>query len=159
RQPIQETFLGLVDPLARFRYWPRIIPPRRLRRSGKDIAGYVRGGNWMLEKCQKWGSLNPSSHILDVGCGDGRFAAALARFLKNGSYSSFEVNGGFVSYLRRRFGKRRPSFSFTHANLWHSYYNPSGKVQAAEYRFPYAENQFDLVFLNSILSHQFDDVM
>ncbi|MBI2617521.1 class I SAM-dependent methyltransferase [Candidatus Gottesmanbacteria bacterium] len=139
------------DYLKRLRYFPRIIPPFELRRSGKDIETYIETGNLQANIVRKYGSANPGSHILDIGCGDGRFASALASFLKKGSYTTFEVNKSFVDYLKSHVKKK--NFQFLHRDIYHAYYNPKGQIKAENFVFPFQNESFDIVFLNSIFTH------
>ncbi len=146
----QSAFL---DWLERRKHYPTIIPPRHLRRAGKGISDYVAGGRRQIEWARKFAGLTPQSDILDIGCGDGRMAAAAVTFLDSGSYSSFEVNRSFVEFLQRKIGRKHPQFQFIHADLYHSYYNPSGRFKNRDYVFPYEDGRFDVVFLNSIFTH------
>jgi len=150
---ISTAFASLSDYRERWKYPKRVIPPRSLRRAGGDIAGYVAGGdlqrNWLVEYAQ----LQPSSHLLDIGCGDGRLASALGEFFTTGTYKTFEVQQRYVDSLRATIGRKNPRFEFAHADLWHAYYNPRGRHKTTAYLFPYKDNEFDVVFLNSIFTH------
>ncbi len=153
-QRVRNRAVRVADLFVRARYFPRAIPPPHLRRSrALDVGGYVRGGDFQLRLCRRWTGLHEDSDLLDVGCGDGRFAAALAGFLRSGSYQGFDVDARFVSHLSRTLGRRRARFGFQHSDLWHSYYNPTGMQRIGEFVFPYAEASFDIVYLNSIFSH------
>lgn len=160
-RPIVNPALTIVNNISadindnneRRKYAPRIIPPRALRRSGGGIEGYISGGQGQMERLIRLAGLTPASHLLDVGCGDGRLASALVGFLKEGTYQSFEVQKRFVGFLSRHVTKKHPNFGFVHADLWHSYYNPAGKDKTTDYVFPYPDSSFDVVFLNSIFTH------
>lgn len=141
------------DNNERRKYAPRIIPPRALRRSGGGIASYISGGQGQMERLIRLAGLTPASQLLDVGCGDGRLASALFEFFEEGSYRSFEVQKRYLDFLKGAIARKNPKFSFEYADLWHSYYNPRGQYKTEEYVFPYDDNTFDIVFLNSIFTH------
>ena len=46
-----------------------------------------------------------------------------------------------------------PNFRFHHADIANSTYNRRGKIAAAQYRFPFADESFDLVLLTSVFTH------
>jgi SAM-dependent methyltransferase len=48
---------------------------------------------------------------------------------------------------------RNSKFQFQLADINNQYYNPSGKYAAEEYKFPYPDKSFDLVFLTSVFTH------
>lgn len=150
---VKNVSTDIKDLQERQKHPERLIPPRSLRRSGGTIDGYIAGGQGQADRLIEYAGLKQSSHLLDVGCGDGRLASALAEFLKDGTYQSFEVQKQFVDFLSRHITKKYPNFCFVHADLWHSYYNPTGKYKTTDYIFPYADDSFDVVFLNSIFSH------
>ena len=87
-----------------------------------------------------------------MGAG-GKLISALLPVIKEGTYSTFEVNKEYTEFWRNSVGKKNNNFTFNHADLWHSYYNPTGKHKTAEYIFPYNNNVFDIVYLNSIFTH------
>jgi len=48
---------------------------------------------------------------------------------------------------------RYPNFRFRPADVFNRLYNPTGRYQPWEYRFPYSANEFDFVFLTSVFTH------
>src|SRR5262249_32595693 len=52
---------------------------------------------------------------------------------------------------------RFPRFHFQHADIHNRTYNPGARCQARDYRFPYADNSFDFVFLSSVFTHMLPD--
>ncbi len=87
-----------------------------------------------------------------MGAG-GKLISALLPIIKEGTYSTFEVNKEYIEFWKNSVAKKYHNFTFFHADLWHSYYNPTGKYKTAEYIFPYKDNVFDIVYLNSIFTH------
>ena len=45
------------------------------------------------------------------------------------------------------------------ADLHNEFYNPRGKYQPENFRFPYEDNSFDFIFLTSVFTHLFPDAM
>jgi ubiquinone/menaquinone biosynthesis C-methylase UbiE len=138
--------------------YPNIIPPIDRMRAGKDIRNYVIAGKRMREVLEKYAGLTPDSKVLDVGCGDGRLANNLSRYMKHGSYDGFDVQFKFIEFLQKAYCNKQ-NITFKHADLWHSYYNPKGVHKPEEYVFPYNNKQFDVLFLNSIFSHFLPDTI
>ena len=48
---------------------------------------------------------------------------------------------------------RYPNFHFHAADLYNRHYNPTGRVSASEYRFPFGDRSFDFVVLTSVFTH------
>src|SRR3990167_5743553 len=99
-----------------------INPPRRLRRS-KLIRDFLEDGQIQLQRLVKYANLNSKSNILDIGCGGGKLISALLPVIKEGTYSTFEVNKEYIEFLSNSIAKKYHNFTFNHADLWHSYYN------------------------------------
>ncbi len=130
-----------------------LIPPEGLALcfGGGD---FVRVGRSLLGLMREPGGLEPSMRVLDVGCGVGRVAYALAGFLdENGSYDGFDNFPLGVAWCEERYPGVRPSFRFHHAEIFNSLYYPQGTVRASEFMFPYGDNTFDFVVLNSVFTH------
>lgn len=64
------NLLNLPDFIQRLKYYPVIIPPRRLRRS-KYIKEFLADGQIQLQRLVKYANLNSKSNLLDIGCGGG----------------------------------------------------------------------------------------
>jgi SAM-dependent methyltransferase len=98
------------------------------------------------------GGLQPHHDVLDVGSGIGRMAFGLADWL-TGRYEGFDVVPDAVDWCQRRITPRHPNFRFQLADIRNSEYNPRGRVEADEYRFPYDDGSFDFAFLTSVFTH------
>jgi glycosyltransferase involved in cell wall biosynthesis/ubiquinone/menaquinone biosynthesis C-methylase UbiE len=97
--------------------------------------------------------LRPDERVLDMGCGIGQKARALAKYLSStGSYEGIDIVASGIDWCRKQYA-RYPNFNFKLADIYSAHYNPSGKYRAYEYKFPYSDQEFDLVFLSSVFTH------
>ena len=128
----------------------RLVPPRRLDYAGH--SDFVETGDEFLALFTTHGELKPDERVLDVGCGIGRMARPLTRFLDGGSYAGFDVNREAIGWCRRRYA-RFENFQFQVADLYNRRYNPHGSHAATDYRFPYDDESFDFVIATSVLTH------
>ncbi len=85
--------------------------------------------------------LRGDEHILDVGCGDGKISAEIARALPSGSVTGVDASPEMIRYARRRFPRVNvPNLEFS-------------VMDARHIRF---RSHFDVVFSNAAL-HWVDD--
>jgi len=96
--------------------------------------------------------LRPESHVLDVGCGTGRVARPLTEYLTAGSYTGIDVVKSSIEWCRENFGDVE-NFRFVHADLYSKFYNPDASLTADEYRFPFDDESFDVVWSSSLFTH------
>ena len=139
-----EILTGRRDPLT---------PPVRLQSliGGGDFAGI---GQAMVNYSVSTGGLQSWHHVLDVGCGCGRVAVPLTRVLDGrGSYDGLDIDREAVKWCNRSIHRRFKSFRFHHADLANSAYNPAGKARSRDYKFPFADNSYDFIFLTSVFTH------
>lgn len=129
-----------------------LLPPKKLQRS---IGGsYKEVGDEFLRHLQDLCGLQPDDAVLDVGCGSGRVAVALTRYLSDkGMYRGFDVMVNCVEWCRDNITPRFPNFQFEVADIENGNYNPKGKYKSSEYRFAYPDRTFDVVFLTSVFTH------
>jgi SAM-dependent methyltransferase len=140
---LRDRLLGRHDPS---------LPPRWLRFVGGGDFATV--GERFVGHFRELAGLRPDEDVLEVGCGAGRIARALARYLgPGGSYAGLDIVADAVRWCRRALARTRPHFRFDHADLYHGGYNPAGRGRAAEFTFPYPDAAFDFVFLTSVLTH------
>ena len=151
--------MGYFDPFRFLEYhagvrlgWrDALIPPSWLHSVGP--SDYRETGETFLRHFIDIGGLRPHHRVLDVGSGTARMARPLTKYLEGGSYDGIEVVAASVEWCRKTYASRFPHFRFHHADLCNSFYNPGGRYKASEYRFPFADESFDFVFLTSIFSH------
>ncbi|HEX8645490.1 MAG TPA: class I SAM-dependent methyltransferase [Thermoleophilaceae bacterium] len=149
--------LGLARDLAldaadRLRGRDQLVPPRRLLTG--DYSEYERIGEEFRGYLVELAGLRPDGAVLDVGCGPGRMAVPLTRYLgERGRYEGFDVVGSEVRWCQRHITPRHPGFRFQVVDVHNPRYNPRGATPAAELRFPYEDGSFDVVLLASVFTH------
>jgi hypothetical protein len=74
-----------------------------------------------------------------------------------GSYEGFEIVKTKVDFLKRTFPKKYPNFGFVWANIHNTAYNPHGEIRPADYRFPYEDASFEIVYAASVFTHMLPD--
>lgn len=127
-----------------------LIPPKRLVRFGR--REFAETGDRCLGQLLDLAGLHPALRVLDVGCGWGRIARPLATYLGDGRYDGFDVDRAAIGWCRRAYRRHR-NVRFLRADLFHPRLHPGGAHTAAEYRFPYDDEQFGLVIATAILPH------
>jgi SAM-dependent methyltransferase len=128
------------------------VPPRRLNISG---AGSFRElGEHNLSLCRKYGQLAPDDTVLDVGCGIGRTALPLTKFLLTpGRYTGIDVIAFAIQWCQRQIAGRHPHFEFLHADVYNKHYNPRGNIRPEQYSFPVAPNSITFCLATSLFTH------
>jgi SAM-dependent methyltransferase len=102
-------------------------------------------------------NLASDSRVLDVGCGLGRVAMPLTRYLVDGTYDGVDIMADVVEDSRNRISTRFPNFRFHHVDVYSGRYNKNANAQAQKLSFDFPDEEFDVVFLFSVFSHMFPD--
>lgn len=102
--------------------------------------------------------LRPSDAVLDIGCGIGRMAGGLSRYLDEtaGRYTGFDPILGGIEWCRSAFADR-PGFAFHWADIHNELYNPNGRLRAGDYVFPCDDATVDLAIATSVFTHLYQD--
>jgi len=150
----REVSFSITDLRETFLRKDELAPSMRMRNWVGPAKDYKKGAEEFLQLFVTRCALKPNERVLDVGCGVGRLARPLTRYLKeNGSYEGFDIVPKQISWAEKAFGKHFPNFYFQHADIYNKEYNPKGKIKASEYRFPYESESFDFIFLTSVFTH------
>lgn len=134
----------------------KLTPPR-----GKIFVGsgdFAKAGQNLLDQIIETCNPSPASRVLDIGCGIGRLAVPLTRFLSTeGSYEGFDIVKMGIDWCQKHITKSFPNFHFTHIDLKNDLYNLSTAEEAKRFVFPYNDNEFDLIILTSVFTHMLPD--
>jgi SAM-dependent methyltransferase len=138
----------------------RLTPPTRLVKftGGGDFRAT---GEALVRLFQELGGLKRDERILDVGCGVGRIALALTRYLgSDSSYEGFDAWKEGITWCQRHIARAFPNFDFQHVDCYNGFYNPFGRLRPRDVDFPYPDSSFDFIILNSVFTHMLPgDVM
>jgi ubiquinone/menaquinone biosynthesis C-methylase UbiE len=130
-----------------------LIPPIELRNlvGGGDFKEI---GEQLLHEIIDLGRLKPNDHVLDIGCGVGRVAIPLTKYLsKIGSYEGFDITPASINWCQKNITPKYPNFNFQLIDIYNKAYNPTGKYRASQLKFPYKDNSFDFIILISVFTN------
>ncbi len=128
-----------------------MVPARRHTFIGR--GDFIADGNAFRETLVQLTGLTPDQRVLDIGSGQGRMSLPLTDFLsKEGAYTGLEIVKSGVDWCEQAYGDYA-NFTFIHADVFNSYYNPGGQYQSADYPFPFPDDEFDVMFLASVFTH------
>lgn len=162
RNPLVELAAHALDPLdslVRTARRARHLPPYsvRIRSNGlrRQFGGgrFLRDGKKIRELLVELAGLTPAARVLEIGCGCGRTAHALAGWLERGHYVGVDIEPVALAACQHSRVLRAQDFRFELLDVANREYNPTGKVPAASMRFPLEDASFDLVFLISVFTH------
>lgn len=117
-------------------------------------------GEQFFKQLVEAGGLKPDDHVCEVGCGIGRIAYPLTRYLRpSSSYHGFDIVPHGIKWCQKIITPRFSHFHFRPIDIHNSSYNPQGTLRAETFRFPYQDNQFDFLFLASVFTHMLPQEM
>jgi SAM-dependent methyltransferase len=150
-QPINNSeYARRQDPLS-------CLPQAKLGFGGfwrETCENFRQGGELDFANFREMCNLQPTDHVLDVGCSIGRLAVPFLRFLRDGGrYDGMDTNPVGLYWCQRMITPRYPHFRFHFADIYNKLYNPLGEWKASECTFPYADDSFDFILLASVFTH------
>lgn len=127
------------------------LPPVRLRFVGDGDFRII--GNELASLLIEVGGLQPTDRVLDIGCGVGRVARPLTRYLlPPGTYDGFDIVASAVRWARRSIAPEHPNFQFHVVRAYNPLYNTGGP-DPASLSFPFSAGHFDFTFATSVFTH------
>lgn len=126
-------------------------PPRRLM--DRVGSNYFETGQEFAQHFVDLGGLQRTDRVLDIGCGCGRMAWALADYLRPGSYEGFDVDRAQIAWCKFNVTPRFRQFRFRWSPVHNGVYNPTGWIEASAFTFPYSDGEFDFAFATSLFTH------
>jgi SAM-dependent methyltransferase len=164
--PIVDLAVKAADPLdyvVRLMKGNRHIPRYtvRMRSVGliPDLGGsiFLQHGKHFAGLLRKYAGLTPDSKVLEIGCGCGTNAIALAEVLSDGNYTGMDINRVSLQAAKDNSRLKRKRFQFEFLDIRNHEYNPKGRDLATDYVFPYPDETFDVAFMISVFTHMLTD--
>jgi SAM-dependent methyltransferase len=129
-----------------------MVPPRSMTFIGG--GDFIEVGEGFKKHFIELGGLKPTDRVLDIGCGLGRMAIPLTSYLSEpGEYWGFDIVKTGIDWCQQRISPKFGNFHFLHSDVYNKHYNPNGRIQAQDYRFPFENGFFDFIFLTSVFTH------
>jgi SAM-dependent methyltransferase len=144
QNPVVNGALRLLDPvdaLARKSRGLSDLPPYSIRVRSNGVRGQFGGavfaerGAHFVELLRTQAGLRPDSRVLEIGCGCGRIAIALARYLEGGSYTGLDIDPVVIRACANNAALRSRSFTFRLLPVQNEEYNRAGSDRAESFRF------------------------
>ncbi|HXE03786.1 MAG TPA: class I SAM-dependent methyltransferase, partial [Methyloceanibacter sp.] len=130
---------------------------------GIPLSELVGGGDppavagQMVEVIKSAAGLNPTDHVLDIGCGCGRIAAALTQHLDPTSrYYGVDIVPGLVDFAQRHISSHYPNFRFLTIDQKNSFYDTfraKGIADISAVSEVCGERSIDLCIATSLFTH------
>lgn len=127
------------------------LPPPSLRTIGGGDFHWVGAHN--VRCIRKFTTLD-SKRILEIGCGSGRNALALVTY--DVIYHGIDIHKPYISWCIDNIASQNPNFHFQHADIYNGFYNTGAEARATDFRFPFPDASFDLIFLTSVFTHMLE---
>jgi SAM-dependent methyltransferase len=114
------------------------------------LEQFLAVGTRLAERMVEAG-LEGTDRVLDIGCGSGRIAAALANVLTTGRYDGFDVDAKRIAWAKQHI--ELPQFAFRHVRVKNGMYARWSRKRGADFTFPYADGSFDFAIATSLFTH------
>ena len=128
-----------------------MVPPPTYAYIG--VGNYEAIGKEFFQYFINLANLKPDEQVLDIGCGSGRLSLPLTGYLSDqGGYSGFDIIKSEIDWAQKRITTKYPNFIFKHVDVNNNLYHQS-ELKAEDFKFPYKNESFDFIFLNSVFTH------
>lgn len=116
---------------------------------------FENSGRIQRKRFEDLGLAGADTHLLDVGCGCGRFARQLLSS-DIGSYTGFDRHPGLIKWAQDNIASRDPRFRFLYVDVTSPYEvvdGSKGEIPAEYFTFPFEDGSFTAANLASVFTH------
>jgi SAM-dependent methyltransferase len=131
-----------------------ILPAAHLRFGGpefKDDSYFLKSSRLEATRLRDKCGLDAHGSVLDVGCGVGRLPIGLLLEAPTVRYVGVDVDAHSIRWCQKHL--ERPGFSFRRLDVRNNRYNPRGAELTGGFCFPFADHEFNAIYLYSVFSH------
>jgi SAM-dependent methyltransferase len=127
--------------------------------AGKSASDSAREiGARFIQTVISEGGVRAGDRFLDIGCGPGRMAIALAEAMSGDlQYHGFDINKDDIAFCKSEISTAYPAFHFTHVDVRNDYYNKAGALDPLAAIFPLDDSSVDFALAASVFTHMFTD--
>lgn len=132
----------------------------------KITAGYVPAADkrqvytsrhYLVDRLLRWyDPAKPGTKMLDWGCGNGRLPMGLVNSYPMLDYTGIDVIKPVIEFCNKAFKPWGKFYKFIHVDVKNSRYWSIGSVAPRNFRLPFKDGEFDVVFCNSLFTHTGD---
>lgn len=138
-----------------------ILPPLHMRYCGaefRDDATFLSSGIAEAQRLQNDFGLDRHTRLLEIGCGPGRLPIGiLAEFGDIQRYDGVDIDARSIRWCQTFITKAHPDFAFHHVQARHQRYNPNGPAMDEQFRLPFANGSYDIIYLHSVFANMEPD--
>lgn len=126
------------------------LPDPTIHPVGKEHSGLAAQQQLrLLRHC----GLQPTSNLMEIGCGIGRLVHELAPYLDGGTYAGFDISPAAIEWLNENYAPLLPGYRFDLVEVHNARYRPRADDSPERARFPYDDDQFDFSCSFSVFTH------
>ena len=103
-----------------------------------------------VQHAEYLGFFKSGNKVLDLGCGNGRFATVLCE--KDVIYFGIDPCKGSIDFCKSAFSAYN-NVRFAFSDIWNEVFNPTRSVTAENYKLPFPDNSLDDVIVYSVFTH------
>ena len=136
---------------------PALVVPPKFNRNSRNVTSLMtpeESGYWLLERMRQRIGFDSYAEkkLLDFGCGVRFSQAIINRKVSVGRYVGVDNYYPLIKFLWRKV--RDDRFEYVFFDVHHAIYNPGGIKLSTDSILPVAMNEFDVVCMFSVITHQ-----
>ncbi len=143
------------------RFENAILPAKHLRLCGPEFrrdSYFLASAKAEADRLIQQFGLTEKSSVLDVGCGVGRLTIGIISQLGNiQKYRGIDISKASIRWCQKHITSKHPNFQFIHIDASNPRYNPKGVKIGVDFKLPFDDHEFDIIYLYSVFSHMTTD--
>ncbi len=139
-----------------------VLPATHLRFNGptfSDNSFYIQTAEAEAKRLIEKFGCNKESHLLEIGCGQGRLATGLLRLIGPLSYIGMDVHLPSIQWCRKYIEKREPAYHFEHLDIASERYHKDGKLIDHNFKFNIPDHSIDIIYIWGVFTNMDGEVM
>jgi len=118
---------------------------------------FLEKGKKILDIFKTLGKLEPDQRVLEIGCGMGRLALPMTKYLQKGEYYGLDIIPICIEYCKDNIEEKYLNSHFRLLDVYNKEYNRLSKFRGSDIRLPFESDYFDFVCLQSVFTHMLPD--